>query len=194
MFDEDNLHSLIWRESNRRHIRLGKLLRETLVAAAAGRFAVFPVPGGGHLVPNWRDGCRRLAALAEYQNDRGWWQGDAWRWLTLLLVKTPEYLKWLDVASGTPAISGDKDSPIQASFTTGRKGGEKSPKAVAWKIAEGILLDEEKRPPRGHGRLTALARAVQPLLKQEGYPREIDTIAKDIRPSFHDWERRNPGK
>jgi len=76
----------------------------------------------------------------------------------------------------------------------GPKGGETKAAAVAWEIAEQILADDRRRPQRRHGRLTALARAVQPLLKARGHNREIDTITKDLRRSFREWEEKNPGK
>lgn len=79
-------------------------------------------------------------------------------------------------------------------LSPGPKGGETTAAAIAWEIAEQILADDTKRPRRGHGRLTALARAVQPQLKARGRSRELNTITKDIRRDFREWEAKNPDK
>jgi hypothetical protein len=79
-------------------------------------------------------------------------------------------------------------------LSPGPKGGEKKAAFVAWEIAKQILSDEGRKPPRGHGRLTALARAVQEPLRKRGYSRELNTITKDIRAGFREWETKNPGK
>jgi hypothetical protein len=79
-------------------------------------------------------------------------------------------------------------------LSPGPKGGEKKAASVAWEIAEKILEDEGGRPPRGHGRLTALARAVQPLLMERGHTREVDTITKYIRAEVCKWQMDNPTK
>src|SRR6516165_915852 len=65
MFDESNLHSLIARESRLRSIPHGKLLRESLQAAADGKFTIRAA--SGELSPDWRDRLRGLAAVAEAQ-------------------------------------------------------------------------------------------------------------------------------
>jgi hypothetical protein len=79
-------------------------------------------------------------------------------------------------------------------LSPGPKGGETKAAAIAWQIAAQILADEGRRPPRAHGRLTAVARAVQGPLKARGHNRELDTIAKYIRLGLRDWEARNPKK
>jgi hypothetical protein len=79
-------------------------------------------------------------------------------------------------------------------LSPGPKGGEKKAALVAWEIAKQVLSDEGRKPPRGHGRLTALARAVQEPLRKTGYSRELNTITKDIRADFREWETKNPGK
>src|SRR5439155_5740853 len=56
-------------------------------------------------------------------------------------------------------------------LSPGPKSGETKAAAIAWKIAARILADDSGRPPRAHGWRTALARAVQPLLKARGYNR-----------------------
>jgi hypothetical protein len=76
----------------------------------------------------------------------------------------------------------------------GPKGGEKKPASDAWEIAEQLLQDEGRRPPRRRGRLTALARAVQPLLMERGHTREVDTITKYIRAEVCKWQMDNPTK
>jgi hypothetical protein len=63
---------------------------------------------------------------------------------------------------------------------------------TAWDAAAKILTDERRRPPRGRGRLTALARIVQPELASKGYDRQLDTIAGYLRPGLADWQRKNP--
>jgi hypothetical protein len=83
------------------------------------------------------------------------------------------------------------DNAIEGPFLPGPKGGEKKPAGLAWEIAEQILGGQDK-PPRGHGRLTALARQVKPLLENSGHKREAETITKYIRAAFRDWENKNP--
>jgi hypothetical protein len=68
----------------------------------------------------------------------------------------------------------------------GPKGGETKAAAIAWEIALQILEHDGRRPPRAHGRLTALARVVQASLKARGHNRELDTITKDIRPGLRE--------
>jgi len=79
-------------------------------------------------------------------------------------------------------------------LSPGPKSGETKAAAIAWEIAAQILADDSRRPQRAHGWRTALARAVQPLLKARGYNRELNTITKDIRPSLREWEAKNPDK
>ena len=99
MFDESNLHLLITGESRRRDIPLTKLLRESLQAAADGKFTV---RSDSKLSPDWREECRRLAAVAEAQRDWHWWHQHTWSQLKLLLVKEAEFLAWLDGATKHP--------------------------------------------------------------------------------------------
>ena len=96
-----------------------------------------------------------------------------------------------DVSPVVPQAGIAETVPV---LSPGPKGGETKAAAVAWAIAEQILADDRRGPQRRHGRLTALARAVQPLLKAGGHNREIDTITKDLRRSFREWEEKNPGK
>ena len=110
MFDESNLHSLIARESRQRDIPHGKLLRESLNAAADEKFTVRAVSG---LSPNWREWLRGLAAVAEAQDDWGWWRKPPWSQLKLLLVKEVDYLAWLNGAAGAPIDSGSKQPPSE---------------------------------------------------------------------------------
>lgn len=78
-------------------------------------------------------------------------------------------------------------------LSPGPKGGETKAAGIAWQIAAAqILADEGRRPPRGHGRLTAVARAVQAPLQARGHNRELDTITKYIRSGLREWEARNP--
>jgi hypothetical protein len=80
-------------------------------------------------------------------------------------------------------------------LSPGPKSGETKAAAIAREIARAdIGRRPQKRPPRAHGRLTALARAVQALLKAKGCNRELDTITKDIRPGLREWEASNPEK
>jgi hypothetical protein len=98
-----------------------------------------------------------------------------------------------DIENLWPRHQRPKSAPI-ALLSPGPKSGETSAAAVAWEIAIEILEHDDRMPRRAHGRLMALARAVQPLLKERGYSRELDTIAKDLRPSLREWEAKNPDK
>ena len=68
-----------------------------------------------------------------------------------------------------------------------------APVRLALKIAEEIL-NADKGPPRGHGRLIRLARIVQPKLKAAGHDLSENTIADYIRDPLRDWEKKHPGK
>ena len=64
----------------------------------------------------------------------------------------------------------------------------------AWQIARQILDDPSQRPPRGRGRLIALAREVNAELANHGLRRKDDSIRKAIGPSLRVWEAKNPEK
>jgi hypothetical protein len=82
MFDEESLHTLIARASERRGIGLLKVLRESLRAAADEQF---PIRTGGNLSSTWREMLRQLATIAELQRDWGSWHKPPWSDLKLLL-------------------------------------------------------------------------------------------------------------
>jgi hypothetical protein len=67
-----------------------------------------------------------------------------------------------------------------------------APERLAWKFTKEILSGREA--PRGHGRLIALARQVQPRLKAAGHNLTDDTIASYIRKSLKEWEEKHPGR
>jgi hypothetical protein len=69
-----------------------------------------------------------------------------------------------------------------------------TPKPTAegsWQIALGIL-EGEAAPPPGRGCLIALARAVCTEHQKAGHILKEDTVLKQIRRSFRDWEKINP--
>lgn len=108
------------------------------------------------------------------------------RWYDLEIRRSDVEALWprpLEPSYGAPAL-----------LLPGPKGGERKAASVAWEIAEQILSDEGRWPRRAHGALTALARAIQPSLKERGHSREVDTITKDIRASFRAWQRENPDR
>jgi hypothetical protein len=116
----------------------------------------------------------------------GFFFGPHERWYDLEIRRSEVEALWprpLEPSDGAPTL-----------LSPGPKGGERKAASVAWEIAEQILGDEGRRPRRAHGGLTALARAIQPLLKERGHSREVDTITKDIRVSFRAWQRENPDK
>src|ERR1700747_2491678 len=102
MFAETNLHSLINRVAGERGIALGKLLRESLLAATDD---LIQIRSELTLPPDWRERRRHLAAIAEAQRDWGWWHKPPWTWLKLLLVKEADYASWLDRATDYEAVS-----------------------------------------------------------------------------------------
>lgn len=72
----------------------------------------------------------------------------------------------------------------------GRKPGQPPAQGEMCKAALNILKDNALRPPRGHGRVTALARQILP--GHPGY--ELDTVADYIRAVVREWEDQNPSK
>ena len=84
-------------------------------------------------------------------------------------------------------------SAVTPAIAPGPKGGAKKVDELAWDIALRILESEQK-PKRGHGRLTALARMVEPELSKEGHKRLVESICKAIRPSLREWEAKNPDR
>jgi len=76
-------------------------------------------------------------------------------------------------------------------ISPGPKGGKTRLTALAWKAAERIL-NSEKKPKRGHGRLAELARQVNEELKGEGYELQDDTVRRTIGPSLREWENKDP--
>jgi hypothetical protein len=74
----------------------------------------------------------------------------------------------------------------------GPKGGEGPATRIAWEIAEQILQSAEG-PPRGHGRLMALARMVKHEMDKKGKFRTVSSIVKYLRLSVREWEDHNPG-
>jgi hypothetical protein len=64
-------------------------------------------------------------------------------------------------------------------------------RGLAWHFAQHFLKGPDA-PPRGRGRLTALAALVQPGLKTAGHELSIETIADYLRPSLRAWEAKEP--
>ena len=112
-----------------------------------------------------------------------------WSWrprkIALLELSRADVVSVLSIGTSSGAVT---------VLSPGPKSGEREAAKVAWEIAEQILADHGRRPQRSHGRQRALARAIQPLLRARGYSREVDTIAKDIRPGLREWEAKNPDK
>jgi hypothetical protein len=71
--------------------------------------------------------------------------------------------------------------------TLGPKPGVTSQKSQMAAVALMILNDSNKRPQRGHGRLTAIAR----MMTGFGSYKE-NTITKHIRATVRDWEKDHP--
>jgi hypothetical protein len=72
----------------------------------------------------------------------------------------------------------------------GRKPGRPSAKDRFCGTALSILNDDAQRPAAGHGRKAELARLVGARLK--GYPHRENTIAKMIRSTVNEWEKKHP--
>ena len=102
-----------------------------------------------------------------------------------LAVLTRDLDQWHEGAPGAGAI--------RPTIAPGPKGGGKKVDELMWDIASDILESEQK-PKRGHGRLTALARMVQPELSKQGHERLVESICKSIRRSLREWEAKNPGQ
>jgi hypothetical protein len=76
----------------------------------------------------------------------------------------------------------------------GPKGREQSIDRIAWQIALEILTDDGRRPPRGYGRLTTLARLVNGELARRGHRLLDESIRRKIQASVREWEGKNPDK
>jgi hypothetical protein len=84
------------------------------------------------------------------------------------------------------------DVRVTTTEPPGPKPGSKSAKDQASEIAVSILnSDAPDRPPRGYGRMIALARLVQPKLAQRY---DEGSIRKMISASVREWEEQNPDK
>jgi hypothetical protein len=142
MFDESNLHSLIARQNRQRGIPLGKLLRESLNAAADEKFAVRTSSG---LSPNWRAELRGLAGIAEVQRDWHWWHKPPWSDLKLLLLKEADYLAWLDEATRAPSSANAATSPIEQIAKT-RKRSKRAAAQIAIEALYGSPPNEDEKP------------------------------------------------
>jgi hypothetical protein len=86
-------------------------------------------------------------------------------------------------ADATPEISGARTDKTERNAGT---------KVIAWEIAEGILADDTRRPPRGFGRLMALARLVNAELGRRGHQYETDSVRKMIGRDLREWEAKHP--
>jgi hypothetical protein len=185
MFDESNLHSLIARESEQRNIPLQKLIRESLEAAADGRFAVRSDTALS-LSPNYREELRRLAAFAEAQRDWHWWQTPPWSDLKLLLVPEANYLAWLDQAL----------RPTTEAAPIGSESKPKLKPAPESKIDQTIteVYDEAAQKGSKPPNIKEIAKHVQAKLHAEGYrasARQIQSLAKADK---HKGRRRARGR
>ena len=76
----------------------------------------------------------------------------------------------------------------------GPKPGEKSPKELACQIALEVLDDKEKRPKRGYGWRTKIARLVNAELASRGSKYRDDSVRRIIYPTIKEWEIENPDK
>jgi hypothetical protein len=132
-----------------------------------------PAGGGIVLLPEepvalWRDACRRyVVARAELPGAASLlrdWFGDE--------VPEPE----------------GASAPRPGAAKPGRTPGEPTAKDLACGIAPAILADDDRRPPRGYGRLIAVAR----LVKTELHRYADESITKMIRPTVRDWEKAHP--
>jgi hypothetical protein len=187
MFDESNLHSLIARESRLRRIPHGKLLRESLQAAADEKFTVRADSG---LSPDWRERLRGLAAVAEAQYDWHWWGKPPWSELKPLLVKESEFLAWLDGATGA------------TKHTTELPGGTVGAASPALKFAPDSKIDEAinaeyniaeqkgLKPPN----VKEIVAPVQTRLHAQGFNASGRQIQRVADADKHKRRRRQPGR
>jgi hypothetical protein len=189
MFEESNLHSLITRESRVRGIPLGKLLRESLAAAARGEFTVRPV--SGELAPQWREELRNLALIAETQRDWGWWHNPTWSKLKLLLVKDAAFLAWLD--SATPAGPEKNESEESAPQTTATTPASKP--APETRIDEAINAEYDAADQKGlkPPNLKELVAPVQKRLEAQGLHASGRQIQRLADAEKFKKRRRKPG-
>ena len=178
MFDEPNLHSLITRESRQRHIKLAKLLRESLLAAADESFSI---RGDFGLQPNWRQHLRYLASIAEAQRDWGWWHKSPWSELTRVVVKDSDYLTWLEMATGSPSATPTDQMPRLASETAIRRSID-----AAYDQAEAT----RQKPPN----VNEIGPIVQRGLRSQGLEASKRQIQQIANHADYKKRRRPPGK
>jgi hypothetical protein len=88
--------------------------------------------------------------------------------------------------SSTPA------PPLRVPMRPGPKPGKAADaQQAAWNFAESILLDPDRRPARGYGRLIKLVALIKPQMEKARYEHRADTIRKQIGPSLRAWESKN---
>src|SRR4051794_2616985 len=73
----------------------------------------------------------------------------------------------------------------------GPKPGAEAASRTMWEIALTILNDPARAPAIKHGWRSAIAREVEVEAKTQGLHYDADSIAKMLRPSLTEWERKN---
>jgi hypothetical protein len=187
MFDESNLHSLITRETQRRNVPLGKLLRESLQAAANEKLTVRADSG---LSPDWREKLRGLAAVAEAQSDWHWWSKPPWSELKLLLVKESEFLAWLDGATGVTKHATEVPAANVGATSPALKPAPES------KIDEAINAEYDTAEQKGlkAPNVKEIVALVQPRLRAQGFNASGRQIQQVADADKHKSRRRQPGR
>jgi hypothetical protein len=97
-------------------------------------------------------------------------------------------------APGAHAMAASQEVPAvfgPSREAPGPKPGHKTEKDRACSEALNILNNDAERPAKRHGRNIMIARRVKERL---GIDHQPDSIAKMIRPTIADWEKRNPDK
>jgi hypothetical protein len=95
--------------------------------------------------------------------------------------------------TGVRMVAGALQTRDAQNDPPGRKPGRQSAKDRACEAVLSILNDA-KRPLRGHGRKAELARMVRTALLKEGHTYQENTVQGMIRGTVTDWEAKNPDK
>jgi hypothetical protein len=149
-------------------------LRDDLINGDLDAWYFDPLNGQWHGIP--RAHWRREEA-AETALGWGWTIGEG-----PIFTPDPHIFRRCKIHAARPA-SHDRPGP---------KPGGKSEKRQACAIAESILnSDAADPPPRGYGRVSALARLVKPKLTKQY---DEQSIQKMIRSAVREWEKQNPDK
>jgi hypothetical protein len=164
-FDLTDLLTLIVRAHDRHKVKMGKVMRVALQAAAGGQFLLY-TSDGCRLDVNSLDHSWLLnhAANAERQAEVRWWTKGSWTNLRTVLVNEPEFWKCVINAFGTDEQkkAGISTPGLGKAIARLLKGGNQPPQTISWSNFCDLVRDQsggweskrDGRPNRGFSNKT----------------------------------------